>query len=161
MSKPRPNTQRQIRQRREEVLILLTRGMKNKDIAKEMSVDPGTVTRDIQFLRKRSNDYVSEMAKTTMPFLFEKSLTGINEVLGECWRIYNRTDDCSLNWFHRLAALRLAKECSEEIYTLTKDGPFILGLKRAQRDLEKIKAKFLLDQQTNQKTTILANTTFS
>ena len=97
--------------------------MRYKDIAKELSVDPGTVTRDIQFLQKRSDDYVNQMA-STMPFLFEKALGGINEVLGECWRIYNSSDD-NLNWFHKLAALKLAKECSEEIYTLTKQGPWV------------------------------------
>ncbi len=95
--------------------------MRNKDIAEELGVNSGTITRDIQYLQKRSNDYVNEKAKTTMPFLFEKSLSGINEVLGECWRIYHRSDDDTLNWFHRIAALKLAKECSEDIYTLTKD----------------------------------------
>lgn len=139
MAKPRPNTQKEIRQRREEVLIRLTKGMRNKDIAKELSVDPGTITRDIQYLQKRSNDYVNEMAKSTMPFLFEKSLGGINQVLGECWRIYNRTNDNSLNWFHKLAALRLAKECSEEIYTLTKDGPFVMGAKKIVMEFERFK----------------------
>jgi hypothetical protein len=79
------------------------------------------------------------MAKTTIPFLFERALGGINELLGECWRIYNRSDDDSLNWFHRLAALRLAKECSEEIYTLTKDGPFVMDAKKIQMDYERIK----------------------
>ena len=69
-----------------------------------------------------------------MPFLYEKALGGINEVLGECWRIYNSSDD-NLNWFHKLAALKLAKECSEQIYFLTKEGPFIIGLKRYKRNL--------------------------
>ena len=139
MAKPKPNTQSQIRQRREEVLIRLTKGMRNKDIAEELGVNSGTITRDIQYLQKRSNDYVNEKAKTTMPFLFEKSLSGINEVLGECWRIYHRSDDDTLNWFHRIAALKLAKECSEDIYTLTKDGPFVIGIKRVQKELERIR----------------------
>ena len=111
--------------------------MRYKDIAKELSVDPGTVTRDIQFLQKQSDDYVNQMA-STMPFLFEKALGGINEVLGECWRIYNSSDD-NLNWFHKLAALKLAKECSEEIYTLTKQGPFIVHLRKIHVEFEKIR----------------------
>ena len=119
------------------MLIRLTRGMRYKDIAKELSVDPGTVTRDIQFLQKRSDDYVNQMA-SIMPFLFEKALGGINEVLGECWRIYNSSDD-GLNWFHKLAALKLAKECSEQIYFLTKEGPFIMGLRKIQLEFEWIK----------------------
>ena len=124
----------------------MTRGMRYKDIAKELSVDPGTVTRDIQFLQKRSDDYVNEMVKSTMPFLFEKALGGINEVLGECWRIYNSSDD-SLNWFHKLAALKLAKECSEQIYFLTKEGPFIVHLRKIQVEFEKIKRESGIDNQ--------------
>jgi len=112
--------------------------MRYKEIAKELSVDPGTVTRDIQFLQKRSDEYVTQMAKMTMPFLFEKALGGINEILGECWRIYNSSDD-SLNWFHKLAALKLAKECSEQIYFLTKEGPFIMGCRKILREFEWIK----------------------
>ena len=87
--------------------------MRYKEIAKELSVDPGTVTRDIQFLQKRSDNYVNQMA-TTMPFLFEKAIGGINEILGECWRIYNSSDD-SLNWFHKIAALKLAQVEFERI----------------------------------------------
>ena len=112
--------------------------MRYKDIAKELSVDPGTVTRDIQFLQKRSYDYIDELVKGTMPFLFEKSLAGINEVLGECWRIYHSPDE-NLNWFHRLGALKLAKECSEEIYSLTKNGPWVMGARRIMVEFESIK----------------------
>ena len=65
-------------------------------------------------------------------------LAGINEVLGECWRIYHSPDE-NLNWFHRLAALKLAKECSEEIYSLTKNGPWVMGARRIMVEFESIK----------------------
>lgn len=123
---------------------------------RKLSVDRGTITRDIQFLQKRSNDYVSGMVKGTMPFLFEKSLAGINEVLGECWKIYTSSDE-GLNWFHRLAALKLAKECSEEIYTLTKDGPFVMGCRRVLIEFERIKRESDVNQTQQNPRQLLPN----
>jgi hypothetical protein len=37
-----------------------------------------------------------------MPFLFEKALGGINEVLGKCWRIYNSSDLLKGNFLNTL-----------------------------------------------------------
>jgi len=40
----------QIKERREDVLVLLTKGKKGYEIAKELRVDASTVSRDIQYL---------------------------------------------------------------------------------------------------------------
>jgi hypothetical protein len=39
-------------------------------------------------------------------------IDGIRQVLKECWNIYESTDE-QVNYFQRLAALKLAKECNE------------------------------------------------
>ncbi len=50
MSRAVPHNRIQIKERRESVLVLLTRGMKGHEIAKELGVDASTVSRDIQYL---------------------------------------------------------------------------------------------------------------
>ena len=50
MPQPVPHNRMQIKERRENILILLTKGMKGYEIAKELGVDPSTVSRDIQYL---------------------------------------------------------------------------------------------------------------
>jgi DNA-binding NarL/FixJ family response regulator len=49
MPKPVPRNRMQIKERREDVLVLLTKGMKGYEIARELGVDASTVSRDIQF----------------------------------------------------------------------------------------------------------------
>jgi hypothetical protein len=44
--------------------------------------------------------------------MYKTSIDGIRQVLKECWNIYESTDE-QVNYFQRLAALKLAKECNE------------------------------------------------
>jgi hypothetical protein len=44
------NTEAVINERRQKLWTLLTRGMKRYDIAKELGVDPTTISRDIAYL---------------------------------------------------------------------------------------------------------------
>ena len=50
MSRPIPHNRIQIKERREDVLVLLTKGMKSYEIARELGVDASTVSRDVQYL---------------------------------------------------------------------------------------------------------------
>jgi hypothetical protein len=62
--------------------------------------------------------------------MYQKSIDGITEILKECWDIYhNTTDDRTINWIHRLAALKLAKECNESQFKLLSDSPSVFYLK--------------------------------
>jgi DNA-binding NarL/FixJ family response regulator len=47
---PIPHNLITIKERRENVLVLLTKGMKGYEIAKELGIDASTVSRDIQYL---------------------------------------------------------------------------------------------------------------
>jgi hypothetical protein len=90
--------------------------MKGYEIAKELGVDASTVSRDIRYLIDQSQNYLSSLAKETLPFMYQTSIEGIKNVLKECWSIYtldNHNNDKDLTWFHKIAALKLAKECNE------------------------------------------------
>src|SRR6476620_6846616 len=101
-----------IAERRQRLWTLLTRGMKAYEIAKELNTDHSTVSRDIKFLTAQSQNYLNDLAKETLPFMYQTSIEGIRSILKECWNIY-QSDDESVNWFQKLAALKLAKECNE------------------------------------------------
>jgi IS30 family transposase len=53
-----PNNRLAIRERREKLWTCLTRGMKGYEIAKELNVDPSTISRDIQYLTVQSQNYL-------------------------------------------------------------------------------------------------------
>jgi predicted transcriptional regulator len=77
MPKPVPHNRIQIKERRESILILLTKGKKGYEIAKELRVDASTVSRDIQYLISQSHNYLNTLAKETLPFMYQTSIEGI------------------------------------------------------------------------------------
>jgi hypothetical protein len=144
MSRPIPHNRITIKERRENILMLLTKGMKGYEIAKELGVDASTVSRDIQYLIAQSQNYLNSLAKETLPFMYQTSIEGIKNVLKECWSIYtigSNNNDKDITWFHRMTALKLAKECNEALFKLTAEGPSVMHLKVLEERLEKIESR--------------------
>ena len=56
MPRPVPNNRMQIKERRENILILLTKGLKDCEIAKELGVDASTISKDIRYLIGQSQN---------------------------------------------------------------------------------------------------------
>jgi hypothetical protein len=77
--------------------------------------------------------------------MYQTSIEGIKNVLRECWSIYtvdsNNNKDKDITWFHRMAALKLAKECNEALFKLTAEGPSVMHLKLLEERLEKIESR--------------------
>jgi predicted transcriptional regulator len=147
MPRPVPHNRMQIKERRENILVLLTKGMKGYEIAKELGVDASTVSRDIHYLIAQSQNYLNSLAKETLPFMYQTSIEGIKNVLKECWNIYtieSNNDDINnkdITWFHKIAALKLAKECNEALFRLTAEGPSVMHVKLLEERLEKIETR--------------------
>jgi hypothetical protein len=132
------NTQVIINERRQKTWVLLTKGMKSYEIARELNVNHCTISRDIKYLSGQSQNYLNDLAKETLPFMYQKSIDGITEILKKCWNIYDNSTDESINWIHRLAALKLAKECNEAQFKLLSDSPSVFYLKTLEEKLIQI-----------------------
>ena len=109
--------------------------MKAYEIAKELNVDSATVSRDIKYLTAESQNYLNDLARSTLPFLYQTSISGITNILKECWSIYESTNNNNNNNFQKLAALKLPKECHESIFKLVDEGPSVMYLKQLQEKL--------------------------
>jgi IS30 family transposase len=144
MPRPIPHNRITIKERRENILMLLTKGLKGYEIAKELGVDASTVSRDIQYLIAQSQNYLNSLAKQTLPFMYQTSIEGIKNVLKECWSVYmnsSNNNDKDITWFHKIAALKLAKECNEALFKLTAEGPSVMHVKLLEERLERIETK--------------------
>ena len=141
---PVPVQQNTNKRKKRGCFVLLTKGMKGYEIAKELGVDASTVSRDIHYLIGQSQNYLSSLAKETLPFMYQTSIEGIKNVLKECWSIYtvdsNNTDK-DITWFHKIAALKLAKECNEALFKLTAEGPSVMYVKLLEERLARIEAE--------------------
>jgi predicted ArsR family transcriptional regulator len=132
MPTPIPHNRIKIKERRENILMLLTRGMKGYEIAKELGVDASTVSRDIQYLIAHSQNCLNSLAKETLPFMYQTSIDGIRNVLKECWSIYTMI---------MMMMIKLAKECNEALFKLTAEGPSIMHVRLLEERLERIETK--------------------
>lgn len=134
------NTRPVIDERRQKLWTLLTRGMQTHEIAKELNVDHCTVSRDIKYLTTQSQNYLNDLARSTLPFMYQTSIERIRSILKECWSIY-QSDDSKINWFQRLRALELAKACQESIFKLVDEGPSVMYLRQLQERLSQIESR--------------------
>jgi hypothetical protein len=147
MSRPVPHNRIQIKERRENILVLLTKGMKGYEIAKELGVDASTVSRDIQYLISQSHNYLNSLAREALPFMYQTSIEGIRNILKECWNIYtiesnnDNINNRNLTWFHKITALKLAKECNEALFKLTAEGPSVMYVKLLEERLARIETR--------------------
>src|SRR6188472_1530448 len=126
-------------ERGQNLWTLLTRGMKSHEIAKELNTDHSTISRDIKYLTSQSQNYLTDLAKQTLPFMYQTSIEGIRSVMKECWNIYESTEN--KNNFQKLAALKLAKECHEAVFKLVDEGPSLMYLKQLQERLIQIESR--------------------
>jgi IS30 family transposase len=129
------NTEAIINERRQKIWTLLTRGTKRHEIAKELDIAHSTVSRDIKFLAAQSQNYLNDLAKETLPFMYQTSIEGIREVIKECHAIYLSQDSTRINMYQKLAALKLIKECHEAIFKLLDEGPSVLAMRQLQERL--------------------------
>ena len=60
-----------VNERRSKILGLLTRGLKNFEIANMLNVDAATISRDISALTIDSQNYLNSLARETLPFMYE------------------------------------------------------------------------------------------
>ncbi len=131
------NTKPAIDERRQRIWGMLVKGMKSYEIAKELTVDPSSISRDVQYLTSQSQKFLDDLAKESLPFMFKTSIDGIRQVLKECWNIYESTDE-QVNYFQRLAALKLAKDCCEAQFKLLSEGPSIMYAQNLEEKLTRI-----------------------
>jgi hypothetical protein len=124
-------------ERREKVMVLLTKGLKGYQIADQLDVSASSITRDIQYLSKESTNNLNSLVKDTLPFLYQTSMEGIRNILTECWNIY-QSDNSSISYLHKLNSLKLAKECNESLFKLIAEGPCLVYLKELEERLEKV-----------------------
>ena len=95
--------------------------MRGYEIAKEIDVDASTVSRDIQYLISQSHNYLNSLAKEALLFMYQTSIEGIRNVLKESWNIYTTKSNKDTTWFHKIAALNLAKECKRNYSNLLRN----------------------------------------
>jgi hypothetical protein len=130
----------QIEWRRNKVHQLLVRGYNQYEIADTLKVSQPTISRDLDFLRKRAHQDLQTHIQRKLPEEYRRCLSGMNEVLKLSWQIADNNkgrqngqdhNDKSSNTMTtgddrtRLQALALINDCYKYIMDLTTNGVVI------------------------------------
>lgn len=109
--------------------------MTQTEIAKKLNLDQSTISRIIKDLKKLSNRFIFDLAKSDLAFYYLQCIEGIGQVKKETWDILK---DQNLTSRDRLYALKLIKECNESEFALFKDGPSIMNVQSLENRLMQI-----------------------
>jgi predicted transcriptional regulator len=126
--------------RRKMIVSLLAQARTEEELAAELKVTQGTISRDIKALKILSQKYIYNLAKADLAFYYTQCLNGISEVKRKCWDIYrDDTNNTKPYPIHtKLSALKLAKECDEAKFNLFKEGPAVMNMTALEARLSKI-----------------------
>lgn len=95
---PNPNpkigyTKPMIEWRRNKVLHRLCMGWSQAEIAKELQLDPSTISLDVQFLKEKAREELQTHISERIPFEYNRAVTGINTVLKKTSEILEKAED--------------------------------------------------------------------
>jgi hypothetical protein len=140
----------EIRERREKILLLLSRGYSRSDVVKELDITEMTMSRDMQFINETTKRGLFGLAKETLSTMYQNCIESISEIQKECWNIYNnkvgggkeKKEDpaMTLNQWHRIAALNLLRRCSESKFNMFQNAPALMEVDRMRQELDSINA---------------------
>jgi hypothetical protein len=128
-----------IEDRRRRVASLLAQSMTETEIAKKLMVDQSTISRDIKVLKKLSQQFVYDLAKSDLAYCYKQCLDGIEEVRRRGWDIFNGINNLTTR--DKLLALKLIMECNEARFALFKEGPVIMQVKSMEERLVSIESR--------------------
>jgi IS30 family transposase len=140
-----------IEERRRQVASLLAQSVTESEIAKKLSVDQSTISRDIKALKQMSQQFVFDLAKSDLAYQYQQCINGIEEVRRKAWELLRDDEEeegeegekqqCSLTLRDKLSILKLIKECEEGKFALFKDGPSILNVKSLEERIFQIEIR--------------------
>ena len=125
-------------ERRRQISSLLAQSYNQTEISIKLNVNQSTISRDIKVLKKMSERFIFDLAKSDLAFCYYQCIKGIDEVKRKCWRILEYDTNKELSKRDELYTLKLIKECDESKFTLLEKGPSIMALKSLQDRVDKI-----------------------
>jgi hypothetical protein len=128
-----------IEDRRRGVASMLAQSMTETEIARKLKVDQSTISRDTKVLKKLSQQFVYDLAKSDLAYCYKQCLDGIEEVNKKGWDIFNGKNNLTTR--DKLLALKLIMECNEAKFALFKEGPAIMQVKSMEERLANIESR--------------------
>jgi hypothetical protein len=108
--------------RRNQVFSMSSQGIRQEDIAKALHVSQGQVSLDLNYLRARAKESLSNYLESRFPLYFEECLLGVSDVIREAWNIYGTPN---LHTNDKVHVLHLINSANELKIDLCSNGSVI------------------------------------
>jgi hypothetical protein len=108
--------------RRQKVLEYASQGLSQHEIGTKLNVSQSLVSLDLQYLKCQAAAAVNEYCTETIPFEFNKALTGLSIVVKDSFKISN---DNTVDTRDKLAALGLVISAYEKRMELLTNSTLI------------------------------------
>jgi hypothetical protein len=145
----KPNSKKDIAERREKILSLLSKGYSQGDICKELNVTRQTISKDMKWINESTQRGLFGLAKETLSTMFFSCIESNNQLQKECWKIYrNDENNPEITQWHRMKALSLLRRINESKFNMFTNGPAFMEIHRLQEEITRIKDK-TFDQNGN------------
>jgi hypothetical protein len=130
----------EIRNRRDEIMLLQSKGFTINQIADELGLSRQTIGSDIKYINKKANEETNMMAKESLNAMYQSGIRSINNLKIYCWDILNKEDD-DRHWhpFHKIQAVRLLKDLEDSRVNMINTGPLIMNMNRLESEIDELK----------------------
>jgi hypothetical protein len=118
---------------------MVAQSLTDTEIGKNLKVNQSTIRRDIKVLKKLSQQFVYDLAKSDLAYCYKQCLDGIEEVKRRGWEIFNGMNNLMTR--DKLLALKLIMECNVAKFALFKEGPAIMQVKSMEERLANIESR--------------------
>lgn len=117
---------------------MLSQGLNEIEIAKQLNVDQSTICRDVKAIKRESQKTIQAIVDDILPFEFGKSLLSLNRIIKDCWIII---DDNTGRWTNKdkINALKLIKDTEMTRFEILKNGPLNLEVVHLREQLQQLK----------------------
>jgi len=132
-----PSNRFVIIERQEKVFSMLSHGLTESEISRQLNVDQSTICRDVKRIKRDTQRTVEVIAKDILPYEFGKSMLSLNHIIKECWNICK---DGNGKWTNKdkINALKLIKDTERTRLEVLLEGPVGLLVQQLQEKLTEI-----------------------
>lgn len=137
---------------RQKIAVYMGRGFSQKEIGDILGISQAAVSNHEKAIRKFGGEFAYMLArKNGMAQLMFDSIVGFQGVIHDLELMKAETYEIEDTEHHTItrrpvlggnamvASCRVQMECYEKIYQMAKEGPFVIGGKRVQQELDVIK----------------------
>jgi transposase len=135
------HTKFKLEERRRQVASMLAQSMTEQEIADNLGVDRTTISRDVTVLKRMSQQFVYDLAKSDLAFYYKQCLNTIQEAERMIWETYRSREQ--LSEAERKERYQISKMIIDSVharFTMFKDGPAIMQVKSMEERLTYIES---------------------